>query len=746
VVALVLPWVALADDVSNNLDASIDATAEVMNLVQGGSNGSTTLFVNPTNGDGKNGCNLTSSTTLTVSVNTSDASVATVSPTSVTFNACGATNALTVTPHNSGSATISLGLVSNNTAGTFNLAPAAFTVNVAPAPPTDTTAPSIVPTITGTLGNNGWYTSDVMVSWTVTDDESTISSSTGCTSTTISTDTNGTTLTCTATSAGGTSTQSVTIQRDATAPSVTCTVPNQISWYGADVTVNCTASDGVSGLANSADASFTLSTSVPGGTETDNASTTSRVVSDNAGNTATAGPYIFKVDLKGPVVVCGSADGVWHATDVTIACTATDDGSGLANPADASFNLSTSVASGTETNNASTNSYSVIDNVGNASTAGPISGNWVDKKAPVVSCGSADGVWHGSNVSIGCTATDDGSGLADSADTSFNLTTTVASGNEDNNAATGSHSVVDKVGNSATAGPISGNMIDLKAPTVVCGSADGVWHASNVSITCTASDHGSGLMNPSDASFSLTTNVANGDETNNASTSSYDVVDVAGNTTTAGPISGNMVDKKAPVITINAPTGTTYVLGQGVAADYGCTDGGSLVASCNGTVSSGSNIDTASVGSKTFSVSATDNVGNMASSSVSYSVAYASGGTCLDSAGHQILQPINLDGSSVFKQGSTIPAKFRVCDANGNSIGTPGVVSDFKLIKKTNGTSSDTNEAVVSTSADSAFRWDPGAQQWIFNVSTKNLSKGYTYTYQITLNDGSNIQFTFGLK
>jgi len=131
---------------------------------------------------------------------------------------------------------------------------------------------------------------------------------------------------------------------------------------------------------------------------------------------------------------------------------------------------------------------------------------------------------------------------------------------------------------------------------------------------------------------------------------------------------------------------------------------------------------------------------------VTYSVVYASSGMCLDSPGHQILQPINLDGSSVFKQGSTVPAKFRVCDANGNSIGTPGVVSDFKLIAKTNGTSSDPNEAIVSTNADSAFRWDPSAQQWIFNISTKNLTKGYTYTYQITLNDGSKILFTFGLK
>lgn len=44
----------------------------------------------------------------------------------------------------------------------------------------DTTAPLITPTITGTLGNNGWYTSDVNVSWTITDAESTISSQTGC--------------------------------------------------------------------------------------------------------------------------------------------------------------------------------------------------------------------------------------------------------------------------------------------------------------------------------------------------------------------------------------------------------------------------------------------------------------------------------------------------------------------------------------------------------------------------------------
>lgn len=60
-------------------------------------------------------------------------------------------------------------------------------------------------------------------------------------------------------------------------------------------------------------------------------------------------------------------------------------------------------------------------------------------------------------------------------------------------------------------------------------------------------------------------------------------------------------------------------------------------------------------------------------------ISYASGGTCNGEAGHAILQPINPDGTSISKQGSTVPAKFRVCDANGQSIGTPGVVADFRL-------------------------------------------------------------------
>ena len=39
--------IAAADDVSNNIDTSIDAAAEVMALNVGGTNGTTTLYVSP---------------------------------------------------------------------------------------------------------------------------------------------------------------------------------------------------------------------------------------------------------------------------------------------------------------------------------------------------------------------------------------------------------------------------------------------------------------------------------------------------------------------------------------------------------------------------------------------------------------------------------------------------------------------------------------------------------------------------
>ena len=161
---------------------------------------------------------------------------------------------------------------------------------------------------------------------------------------------------------------------------------------------------------------------------------------------------------------------------------------------------------------------------------------------------------------------------------------------------------------------------DTMAPEVYCAAPDGLWHGANVTLACTATDAGSGLANPADASFSLTTSVATGAEDANGSTDSRTVCDTAGNCTTAGPIAGNMIDLSGPAIPISTPQALVYWLGQSVLANYSCSDSGSGVASCTGTVANGAAIDTSSLGSKTFSLTSVDHVGNTSSTSVSYAV------------------------------------------------------------------------------------------------------------------------------
>lgn len=152
-------------------------------------------------------------------------------------------------------------------------------------------------------------------------------------------------------------------QTDTTPPTINCSVPNQTVWYGSDVSVSCTASDSGSGLKNSGDASFSLSTSVASGTETSGAVTNSRQVCDNANNCATAGPYTFKVDKEGPSLSCvGTPVFTLNQPGATVSAIVSDGGSGpAASPVSASADTSSVGAK-----SASVTGY---DNVGNAATA-----------------------------------------------------------------------------------------------------------------------------------------------------------------------------------------------------------------------------------------------------------------------------------------------------------------------------------------------------------------------------------------
>lgn len=118
--------------------------------------------------------------------------------------------------------------------------------------------------------------------------------------------------------------------------------------------------------------------------------------------------------------------------------------------------------------------------------------------------------------------------------------------------------------------------IDATAPSVACAAADPDWQAENVAMPCSAADAHSGLTDAADATFALSTTVAEGIETDAAETGLRVVCDTAGNRATAGPVLGHKIDRKSPTVELMTPAdGEVYLLGQQVQASYPCADGGS---------------------------------------------------------------------------------------------------------------------------------------------------------------------------
>jgi hypothetical protein len=112
----------------------------------------------------------------------------------------------------------------------------------------DLTPPVIRATLTGTLGANGWYRSNVSVSWDVQDLQSPVASQTGCGPATVIADTVGTTFTCRATSGGGTATASAVVMRDTKKPTVSCTSPAPVfELYQLGASVSAKVTDATSG-------------------------------------------------------------------------------------------------------------------------------------------------------------------------------------------------------------------------------------------------------------------------------------------------------------------------------------------------------------------------------------------------------------------------------------------------------------------------------------------------------------------
>jgi hypothetical protein len=368
------------------------------------------------------------------------------------------------------------------------------------------------------------------------------------------------------------------------------------------------------------------------------------------------------------------------------------------------------------------------------------------------------GTWTNQDVVVTFTCTDNAGG-SDIATDTVDGSTVSTEGADQSVSNTGT--CVDNAGNVADTATVNNIDIDKTAPVITNNgptpaspNGSNGWYVSALSTNFSASDgSGSGLDATCAAAFpkNVSTETAEG---NTVTVSSGPCTDLAGNTNPGISSDPYMIDLSDPTVTLTTPPdGATYVLNEVVNADFECDDTISGLASCVGTVADGALIDTSTVGSHSFQVVATDNAGRTKTVTHTYNVEYSEG-TCADGTPSlQILQPINFTGNqSGFKKGSTIPAKFMACDADGNPIGTAGLVTEFKRIGSHAGSEGDIVletlpvDSTVKGSTD--FRYDATSGQWIFNIDTKTNSyqANYSYYFRITLDSGQTILFDFFLK
>lgn len=190
------------------------------------------------------------------------------------------------------------------------------------------------------------------------------------------------------------------------------------------------------------------------------------------------------------------------------------------------------------------------------------------------------------------------------------------------------------------------------------------------------------------------------------------------------------IDTANPQVSITSPAAnTSYLLGQSVLANFGCTDaGGSGLASCVGDAPNGSAVDTSAVGPHTFAVTATDNAGNSHQGSSEYTVNY----------GWSTFQaPINSAPTlNTGKAGRTYPVKWQLRDAGGNYISALSAVSTITYKKvNCNDLTTATSDALETTATGgTSLRYDSTANQYIYNWASPATAG--CYLLSLTLDSG----------
>jgi len=259
------------------------------------------------------------------------------------------------------------------------------------------------------------------------------------------------------------------------------------------------------------------------------------------------------------------------------------------------------------------------------------------------------------------------------------------------------------------------------------------WYTSNVDVTLTATATGEIGVKEIHYTLDGTPNVIQGAtaiftiSTEGTHSLSYWAVDNSGSI--EPPHSQTIkIDKTPPTVELTLPQ---PLLHQAASATWIATDS---ISDVDGPASGTVAVDTSSVGPKTVTVTVKDYAGNSRTVTGTCYVTYAFS---------EFLEPINNDGTSIFKLGSTVPVKFQLKDAQGNLIST--AVAKIYVTKITNAVLGDEMEPVSTSAATTGNLFRYTGDQYIFNLGTKTLSKG-TWQIKVVLDDGTTKTVRISLR
>ena len=620
------------------------------------------------------------------------------------------------------------------------------------------------PTLTGepsTPDNaNGWYRGDVTIEWSGEDGLSGIDPATVPASSVISGEGEGLEAGPQTVSdkAGNASdaTYSKLVNIDRTAPSIsgktidengTDRAPNTDGWFNSAVRVRFACADALSTIAECPADALLLNDG--------KALSASGTAFDKADNSASATVGNINIDSHDPEtladIVCSKKNSFCRGNKATVNFTATDpapaDGVLTSGVKEIKYHVGTSGGFQTGTSvevplsgsGQATVQYYAVDKAGNAEAVRTATIDY-DTIEPTVTydllptAANALG-WNNVNTTVRFSAVDDpgGSGIDTATLTPDVLVNTetleqIVNGSAEDNAGNiGTTSVTVK--------------LDKTKPTI---SATGTgtagsngWYKSAVTVAFACAD--AGTVQSGIATCTGNQVLGHGD------TAAGKAVDKADNeqATTAGPYK---VDGDGPDITLDGvKNGGEYFLGDVPPKTCSAVDVGpsGLDGTCQLTVTGGL---PNGVGTFNFTATAKDMAGNVTTTTGSYRVRYL---VRYDTAFW--LQPINDTAhtvsttTSVFKSGSTVPAKFRITDANGNVVQTNSPPVWVTPVKGS-ATTAPVDESIYSDPAmsGSVFSWMNGHYQ--FNWGSPKNGAGHYWRIGVKLDDNTIQAVNIGLR